>query len=259
MTKNFLNHLNIFSINRSCPVCKISYCEFNSLPDYYAQQLHSNASKFELDKFETLNCLDYSCTNCGASDRERLYAAFVDKWLKTINNIGSLQLLEIAPSARLTQYLREKPQLTVRTADLHMEGVDDKLDITEMSIYADARFDCIICSHVLEHVPDDLLAMREIRRILKSGGWAIVMVPIPLNFTEIDEDPDVTDISERWRRFGQDDHIRMYSRSGLLQRLEMTGFDVMQLGIEYFGRKLFKKYAISETSVLYVCRAQDKE
>ena len=42
----------------------------------------------------------------------------------------------------------------------------------------DESFDVIYCSHVLEHVPDDRKAMREFPRVLKRGGWAILLVPI---------------------------------------------------------------------------------
>ena len=44
-------------------------------------------------------------------------------------------------------------------------------------------------------------------------------MPIVLSIDdEIDEDPSVTDVAERWRRFGQDDHVRLYSKQGLLKK-----------------------------------------
>ncbi len=78
------------------------------------------------------------------------------------------------------------------------------------------------------------------------------MVPIVLSLDEIDEDPSVTDVGERWRRFGQDDHVRMYSKKGFLSRMRQAGFNVHQLGREHFGRDTFETYGITDQSVLYI-------
>ena len=78
------------------------------------------------------------------------------------------------------------------------------------------------------------------------------MVPINLAITEIDEDPTVTDEVERWRRFGQFDHVRLYSKPGFIQRVTETGFLVHQLGIDFFGKDIFHRNGISPKSVLYV-------
>ena len=59
-------------------------------------------------------------------------------------------------------------------------GVDLKLDVTELDL-PDASFDAVLCSHVLEHVPDDARAMRELRRITAPRGFCLVMVPLALD------------------------------------------------------------------------------
>jgi SAM-dependent methyltransferase len=43
--------------------------------------------------------------------------------------------------------------------------------------WADAEFDVVIASEVLEHIRDDRRAMAEIRRVLRPGGLAAVTVP----------------------------------------------------------------------------------
>jgi SAM-dependent methyltransferase len=206
---------------------------------------------YSFDDAETLNYGAYSCPHCNASDRDRLYALCVSKRLMEQGNTN-LFMLEIAPSQPLSVMLKKTGRITLRTADLMMDNVDDHIDITDMNCYKAETFDAFICSHVLEHVPDDLKALRELFRILKPGGWGMLMVPIILTIDQVDEDPGLEDIGERWRRFGQDDHVRMYSRNGLVERVEGAGFVVKQFGQEYFGADVFKKHGISDKSVLYV-------
>ncbi|MDQ3933905.1 MAG: methyltransferase domain-containing protein [Actinomycetota bacterium] len=84
----------------------------------------------------------------------------------------------------------------------------------------------MLCSHVLEHVPDDRRAMREMARVLRGDGLYIVQSPV--NYEQTGgtyEDVAVTDAKERMRRFSQRDHVRVYGPD-LCERLEEAGFDV---------------------------------
>ena len=126
-----------------------------------------------------------------------------------------------------------------------------------MKIYKNNSIDMFLCTHVLEHVTDDLKAMKELYRILKTGGWGIIMVPILLSINRISENPSITSEHDRWRYFGQSDHVRMYSKKGFLQRLSKAGFKIEQLGIAYFGTDVFKRNGISPKSILYVVSKQD--
>ncbi|MBK6634354.1 MAG: class I SAM-dependent methyltransferase [Chitinophagaceae bacterium] len=84
-----------------------------------------------------------------------------------------------------------------------MEGVDDKLDLQDLHLYKDHSFDVFVCSHILEHVDDDIKAMKELYRILKPGGWGIAMVPIIESVTETHEDPSIKEENLRLKYFGQ--------------------------------------------------------
>jgi len=234
-----------------CPVCNKKVRKFIPLPDFYKENADKYGYLYSFDDAETFNYSAYSCPHCTASDRDRLYALYVAKRL-TEQDATNIAMLEIAPSRPLSEMVKKTGKITLRTADLMMDVVDDHIDITDMNCYAEGAFDAFICSHVLEHVPDDLKALRELFRILKPGGWGILMVPIILTLDQIDEDPLLEDIAERWRRFGQDDHVRMYSRNGFVERAEGAGFIVRQYGQEYFGANVFKKHGISDKSILYI-------
>ena len=91
--------------------------------------------------------------------------------------------------------------------------------------FADDEFDIVICSHVLEHVPDDAKAMREIRRILKPGGHALLLTPLATDGLGTEEDPSIHDPEEQDRRFGQWDHVRIYDRDDFLARMRAAGLE----------------------------------
>ena len=133
-----------------------------------------------------------------------------------------------------------------------MKDVDYNVDISNMPIFADQSVDFFVCSHILEHVDNDRKAMAELYRVLKPGGSGILMVPIDLTLANIDEDPSVTDVAERWRRFGQNDHVRMYNKQGFVERVQAAGFVVHQYGIQHFGYYTFWRAGLALTSVLYV-------
>lgn len=222
------------------------------MPAFYFRELERCGFVHSIYQFETINLELYTCDVCGASDRDRLNALYFRDALR--GSTTRLAVLDIAPTPPFTSFLSRLPQLEVRTADRYMPGVDDAVDIANMHTYADGQFDIVICSHVLEHVPDDVQAMRELYRVLANGGWGIVMVPIHLDLNEIQEDPSITDESLRWKYFAQYDHVRLYSKQGFIDRLRSVGFVVDQLGSEFFGADVFRTNAIHPRSVLYVVR-----
>jgi SAM-dependent methyltransferase len=111
------------------------------------------------------------------------------------------------------------------TADLQNPWKGDMMiamSITDIPCSTES-IDVVLCSHVLEHVPDDRRAMKEFHRILKKDGWGILLAPITAKSTL--EDPSITEPSERLRIFGQEDHVRRYGLD-YIDRLREAGFKV---------------------------------
>ena len=77
--------------------------------------------------------------------------------------------------------------------------------------------------HVLEHIPNDLKAMKELYRVLKPLGTAILQVPLDEDRENTLEDDSITDQQERTRIFGQYDHVRVYGQD-YYNRLQKVGF-----------------------------------
>jgi SAM-dependent methyltransferase len=156
-------------------------------------------------------------------------------------------LLHFAPEPCLTELFARFPNIEYATADLFMPGVDFRVDIQALP-FADEQWSYIVCSHVLEHVPDDEQALRELRRVLRPGGLLLLGVPASMEATQTVE-------------FGAPDphlhgHLRMYG-TDLIQRVE-AHFDVTDLGAEQFPLRDVLRHALAsggvDHDVLLACR-----
>jgi SAM-dependent methyltransferase len=137
-------------------------------------------------------------------------------------------LLDIAPTKGLSELMKQLAEVYVSldfdpTAD--GREVNLRASLTALPLRSDS-VDLIFCSHVLEHVPDDRAAIREIARTLRADSVAVVQVPRRVG-TTTEEDPTAGP-EERALRFGQPDHVRTYG-DDLEQRLEQAGLRVVTL------------------------------
>lgn len=168
-----------------------------------------------------------SCPRCGSLERHRVLWVLLERYTDLYS--APHRMLHIAPEPRLAAHLAAQPNIEYTSADLASPHAMEHFDITEIP-YPDATFSAIVCCHVLEHVPDDARAMRELRRVLRPGGWAVLDTPVHHDRAVTDEDPSVTDPEERRRRFGQPDHVRVYGRD-FAARLADAGFLVHRFKI----------------------------
>ena len=150
---------------------------------------------------------DASCPKCRSLERHRFFALLLSVLDPVLDDLGTL--LEIAPSPETSPLLAGLEPRTHLRLDL---GADSRLvdvlgSLTEVPL-PDASVDLLVCYHVLEHIPDDRRAMREMARVLAPGGLGLVQVPYRAG-TLTDEDPDAP-VEERLERFGQADHVRYY-------------------------------------------------
>ena len=164
------------------------------------------------------------CPTCGSLERHRLF------WLYFMNMVwidlpkGKKNLLHVAPEPFLKDLLGDHPELNYISGDLMMPETMIKIDLTNIPVW-DNQFDVIICLHILEHINNDTLAMREMYRITKPGGYLLVMVPIYGQTTH--EDISITTSEERLKYFGQEDHVRKYGMD-IVRRMEKVGFTVSE-------------------------------
>lgn len=236
----------------SCPVCRNRVAGFAPLPSYYSDNARKHGYPYALDDHETINHSAYSCPVCVSSDRDRLYAAFFEPLFAALDRTRLHLFLEIAPSRAFAHWVKSHPHVAHRSCDLYMPEVDDRADICALP-YADNTFDFVLCSHVLEHVDDVVKAASELRRVLRPDGVALLMVPICNVLTETYENPAVKTPEDRWKHFGQDDHVRLFARAGFVKTLETAGFHTSQVPVtNLMNEARCEVHGISPRSVIYI-------
>lgn len=199
-----LRVLGLFYSGRAvkCPICQKRYREF--LP-YGRVRSRANAL----------------CPHCMSLERHRLIWLYLQE--RTAFFRQPLDVLHIAPEACFIRRFENVHGNRYITADIESPLAKVKMDVHQIP-FADNTFDVVLCNHVLEHVRDDIQAMKEFYRVMKPGAFAILQVPFfPPLPEKTFEDPTITDPRERERIFGQDDHVRKYG-TDYTQRIAQAGF-----------------------------------
>lgn len=183
------------------------------------------------------------CPFCRCHDRERhlfLYLQALELW----QEFQGAAVLHLAPERNLAHYINSLKPVAYRKCDLNPVRDDiEPVDVMDLP-FADASFDWVICNHVLEHVPDDHLALREIFRVLKPGARAIMQTPYAAGLSDTREhEAHVATPAERREQYGQEDHLRLYGMD-IFDRFAEAGFKVeclahadllAELPATYFG------------------------
>lgn len=173
------------------------------------------------------------CQGCGALERHRLQHCVLADLFKSFRPEGK-RAIHFAPDAMLKLFRARFAEVV--TADLFRDDVDLKLDLRHLDL-PDASFDFVFASHVLEHIDDDRQALREIYRVLKPGGVAVL--PVPVNAESTIEYPQPceaeflhvrapgVDYHDRYREIF--DEVTLFSSADFPERYQLyTRFDSPQ-------------------------------
>jgi SAM-dependent methyltransferase len=126
-----------------------------------------------------------------------------------LEHYGGVTGIDISPKA--VEYCREQGRSQLCLAD--GAGMP----------FADSSFDLVTALDLLEHLEDESAGLREIWRVLKYGGRAVLFVPA---------------YGFLWSDFDlYSGHHRRYTRSQLVERVEEAGLELAK--VSYFNTVLF--------------------
>jgi predicted SAM-dependent methyltransferase len=173
----------------------------------------------EISSFKDFNSRQNAmCPSCTSLERHRSVMLFFKK-----HNMSFSKMLHFAPEHQLSSLFNTFTSKYVRADLTPWSDNVVRMDITQIPY--SCEFDCIFSSHVLEHIIEDRLAMREIYKALKPGGTFIALIPQKFTQENTYEDSTITSAEDRQVHFGQWDHVRWYGLD-FTKRLKEAGFHI---------------------------------
>jgi SAM-dependent methyltransferase len=215
-----------------CPVCK---SQFKKFVPYGRTNPRENAL----------------CPNCLALERHRLMWLYLQE--KTNFFDAPHKVLHVAPEHCFIHRFEAMKNLDYVTADIESPLAQVKMDIHAIPFESNT-FDVAFCNHVMEHVADDHQAMKELCRVLKPNGWAIIQSPMDTSRSTTFEDASITSEADREKYYWQKDHVRLFGLD-YAQRLEKAGFQVTEDPfVKELGQQVVSRYALPSEEIIYFCR-----
>ena len=207
-------------------------------------------------KFFSLDCgwfivPQVACPACNAHERHRmLHLFFTRRPPAFLTQDRPGRILHFAPEQQVRSFTEQNPNLTTLCTDYarfmvaRMPRPGFVADIHRLPL-RDHVIDGLYCMHVLEHVADDRHAIRELHRVLKPGGEALIMVPFMMDQTETEEygapDPDIFD------------HVRGYSPLDFKDRLAPFDYEEI-MPAALMNPEEILRYRVPDSQVIYLCK-----
>ncbi len=205
------------------------------------------------------------------------------KIIKLVSEAQPNQILDIGcgDGYLLKELHKELPNVELTGIDVYktrIKDIDIKTgDITKGLFFKDDAFDCIILGEVIEHVPDPDFLLKEIRRILKKGGFLIISTPnlvswanrimvlmgIQPFFTETSTEKN---LGRYYKILGQggkvQGHLKIFTYKSLEEILRKEGFSVLSKnGVPFFFPFpfsvvdiIFTHFISLSSGLLYLCK-----
>lgn len=196
-------------VRYSRPVGLVRYHAYRLLLSW-PRRVECNLCGWRGQRFLTYLHRHVLCPTCGSQVRHRLIAAALDLRPDRTHRLAlsGKRLLHLSPEYCLAQRFRRTAGTYV-AADFVTASANIRVDVMRLP-FLDATIDVFVACDVLEHIDDDQLALKEVHRVLRPGGVAVLTVPNADGLAVTWRDPAIATPSQREEAFGQIDHVRLY-------------------------------------------------
>jgi hypothetical protein len=219
-----LKIFRFFGFRHRCNNCGIYLKRFLSLTEILPQAQYDillQGKIYKATNFETFNEQHYFCPICMIPDKGRLIIAFLES-LKLPDGLSILHLTpETGIQKKLDKLFAKHNYVSSIFGDYRTLNVDIEKEIS-------LNFDIIICSHILEHVKNDKLALKNLYNALNPRGIALFLTPLSREIDFTFEDLTIISPIERKKAYGEEDHVRQYGRKDF-QELVKSVFDDLKI------------------------------
>lgn len=192
---------------------------------------------------------NFLCPLCRSKPPHRLAAVYFDTHPQLFLRDGIL--LHVAPELGLGRRLAHRAIHTgmhYRAGSITGTG-EQYIDLLDLP-FADASVALVYCCHVLNSLQDDLAAMREVFRVLRPDGSAILQVPA---FHQGATTLETHSREERMAAFGDDGISRCYTNADYESRLQSVGFEVIAFRAGEVSDQLVAHLQLKR-EILHICR-----
>ena len=218
---NILNQYNLTfrKKNITCPLCNYKNHSFVHLSNSYEISWNS------------------ACQNCDSRSRHRGLYFLYKKYLK---NSVDKKILHFAPEKNLVNAIKSFGENQYYSTDYNMTNVDFPRQDVQALNFENNLFDIIFINHVLEHVPNDNEAIKEIFRILKNDGYVIITIPgnWKRKKTKVFVPPTP---NGHYRDYGMDVIEKLQNHFILVEKIDLFKFNG-------------EKHAIKKLETAFICR-----
>lgn len=215
---------------------------------YNVYHLKGRNVKCELCNWDGERFLDNRCPKCRSLARTRLIPFSINYFQL---NLNKTKILHIAPNISEYKYVLNNIKFEIydRLNIVSASHVNLIQDLTNMNINSNF-YDQIIAWHVLEHIPNDGDAIKEMFRVLKKGGKLLLSVPIyPKNNPKTIEIPNLPK-KQYEEVHGHDDHCRSCGLD-YFSRFEAVGFKTKTLKVLDIDKAEIKRFGLSPSHVVW--------
>jgi SAM-dependent methyltransferase len=205
---------------------------------------------FKAERYPFSKEISSNCPVCGSSVEERTILLFLQT--KTEMMSGEKKILVIAEPGNIADYFENFPNVELK---IYTETGDFSIrDNSMKDRYPDDEFDIIVCNHIIEKLPQPQLVLKEIKRILKPDGIAMMMAYVDYEKDKTVE-MAVTHFKDRLSLYGIPGNYRRYGKD-YADQIRSFGLNVSKLKFTS-GFEKIPEASIARDEIIYLAHLSD--